>query len=108
MAPHHEAPPVLTLARHWSAWLPMLLSAAAVGLIAVWLAVVGIERTEDEGMPARLFGVLVLVNAFAIGYFAARWLPVARRPAAAILLVHVVLAAIPVVIIVLLESSYRA
>ncbi len=98
---------MLTLARHWSAWLPMLLSAAAFALVAGWFAVVGPERAADEGMPARLFGVLVLVNAFAIGYFAARWLPVARRPAAAILVVQVVLAAIPVAIIALLESSYR-
>ncbi|HET7703210.1 MAG TPA: hypothetical protein VFK35_07410 [Candidatus Limnocylindrales bacterium] len=99
---------MLTLARHWSAWLPMLVSAAAFALVAGWFIVVGPERTADEGMPARLFGVLVLVNAFAIGYFGSRWLPVARRPAAVILLAQLILAAVPVALIMLLEASIRA
>lgn len=98
---------MLTLARHWSAWLPMLVSGAAFAVIAGWFVVVGPQRAQDEGMPARLFGVLVLLNAFAIGYFGARWLPVAGRTAAAILVLQVALAAVPVALVVLLESTIR-
>ena len=91
------------LLRKPSAWLPMLMSLAAMGLIVGHVALVGVARQEDEGTEARIFQVLMLVNAVAIGTFAARWLPVAPKAAFSVVALQLVLAAIPIVTIAALE-----
>ena len=92
-----------TLLRKPSAWLPMLMSLAAIGLIVGHVVLVGVARQEDEGIEARIFMLLMLVDAVAIGVFAVRWLPAAPRPALTVVAVQVLLAAIPLVTIAALE-----
>lgn len=91
------------LMRKPSAWLPMLLSLAALGLIVGHVALVGVARQADEGTEARIFQLLMVVDAVAIAAFAVRWLPVAPRPALTVVALQVVLAAIPLVTIAALE-----
>ena len=91
------------LLRKPTAWLPMLMSIAAVGLIVGHVALVGVARQEDEGIEARIFQLLMLVDAVAIGVFAVRWLPLAPKAAFAVLALQLVLAAIPIVTIAALE-----
>jgi hypothetical protein len=61
-------------------------------------------RHEDEGAPARLFQLLMVVEAVSIAFFAIRWVPEAPRPAIAILALQLLLAAIPVGTIIFLEA----
>ena len=91
------------LLRKPSAWLPMLMSLAALGLVVGHVAVVGVARQADEGTEARTFQLLVVVDAVAIGLFAARWLPVAPKPALTIVALQLLLLAIPLVTIFALE-----
>jgi hypothetical protein len=91
-----------------SAWAPLLLATAALALVAGYLAtgshapniVVenGVAR-EDEGVPARLWQLLMLAQLVAIAVFLARWLPRAPRQAVAMLALQglgLVAAALPV------------
>ena len=91
------------LLRKPSAWLPMLLSLAAIGLVVAHVILVGVAPQEDEGAEARIFQLLMLVDAVAIGAFAVRWLPVAPRPALTVVALQVLLAAIPLATIAALE-----
>ena len=91
------------LMRKPSAWLPMLLSLAAVALIVGHVALVGVARQADEGTEARIFQLLMMVDAVAITAFAVRWLPVAPRAALTVVALQVLLAAIPLVTIAALD-----
>jgi hypothetical protein len=71
--------------RQPTAWLPVALSLGALAMIAWYVAVHGVVHQPDEGAQAHLWQLLVLGQIPLIAYFAARWLPSARRPALAIL-----------------------
>lgn len=88
-----------------SAWLPMVLSVAALVLIGAVLVTQGANVTpaHDEGTPARIFQLLMLVDAIAIATFGLRWLPAAPRAALAVMAVQVLAAVVPIVTIILLE-----
>ena len=94
---------VRSLLREPSAWLPPALAAAAIGLIVAHVAIVGVARQEDEGTEARIFQLLMLLDAVAIGAFAVRWLPVAPKAAFAVVTLQLLLAAIPIITIAALE-----
>ena len=101
------APTLATLLRRPLAWLPMALSAGALALVLGYLVVVGANAGaapgSDEGMAARAFQLLLAANALAIAIFGVRWLPEAPRAAIRVLAIQVLAAAVPVVVIVLLE-----
>jgi membrane-bound ClpP family serine protease len=94
---------VTTLLRKPSAWLPLALSLAAIGLIVAHVALVGVARQADEGAEARIFQLLMLIDAVAIGAFAVRWLPVAPQAAFSVLALQLMLAAIPLITIAALD-----
>ena len=73
--------------RAWSGWLPLLMSGAALALLAGYLATgphpptMVIENGDprpEEGAAARLFQLLMVLQLPVIGWFAVRWLP--REP----------------------------
>ena len=102
-------PSMNALIRRPIAWLPFLLSASALALIVGYLVAAGpvTPGSGEEGAPARLFQLILLAELAAIGMFAVRWLPEAPRPASRILAAQVVLAALPIVLITVLEASAR-
>ena len=63
----------------------------------------GLARQADEGAEARIFQLLMLLDAIAIAVFAARWLPVAPKAAVSVIALQVVVAAIPLVTLAVLE-----
>ena len=81
----------------------MLLSLAAIGLVVAHVVLVGVAPQKDEGVEARIFQLIILVDAVAIGAFAVRWLPVAPRPALMVVALQVLLAVIPLATIAALE-----
>jgi hypothetical protein len=95
-----------SLVRRPAAWLPILLSVVALVLIGSVLAIQGAgaaSAAHDEGAPARVFQLLMLVDLLAIAYFGLRWVPAAPRQALPVLAVQVLAAAVPVATILLLE-----
>ncbi len=85
--------------RATSAWLPLVMSIAAIALILAHLASAGGVREADEGAAAQLWQLLVAGQLPVIAFFAIRWLPIRPREALAILVLQAAgigLAAAPV------------
>jgi hypothetical protein len=68
-----------------SAVAPMIMSLVALGIVIGHYAVYGIVHETDEGTPAHLFQLLIAAQVPIIGFFAAKWLPRAPRPAITVL-----------------------
>lgn len=79
--------------KHWSAWLPVAISAFLIALGLRHVAVYGLGREADEGTEAHLFQLLMPLQALVIAYFAVTWLPKAPRLAAAVLALQLAAAA---------------
>lgn len=81
----------LSTVRQPSAWIPLAMSAAAIGVIVVHIAVAGTARQADEGTAARLWQLLMAGQLPVIAFFALRWLP--AKPNAALLVLALQLGA---------------
>jgi len=97
-----------SLLRRPSALAPLVMSLAALALIATVLAATGNAAQggapHDEGAPARIFQLLMLLQLPITAVFAARWLPRAPRPALLVLLLQGGAALVAIATIVWLES----
>jgi hypothetical protein len=71
-----------------SAVAPMIMSLVALGIVIGHYAVYGIVHETDEGTPAHLFQLLMAAQVPIIGFFAAKWLPRAPRPAITVLVLQ--------------------
>lgn len=94
-----------SLLKHPSAIIPLAMSGAAFLLIIGVLATVGVTHPQDEGAPARLFQLLILLQVPVIAFFALKWLPRSPRPALFVLLLQVAAALLAVATLVWLESG---
>ena len=93
------------LIRRPSAFLPLAMSLAALGLVVWFVATFGVVRGQhDEGAAARIFQVLMVAQIPIVGYFALTWLPRAPRPAAVILGLQLLAGLAAIGLVVLLES----
>ena len=73
-----------------SAFLPPVMSLAALGLVLSYLAVYGFVRQPDEGAAARVWQLLMGGQIPIVLFFAIRWLPEATRQALLVLALQVV------------------
>jgi hypothetical protein len=71
----------LTTIKHPIAFLPMAMSLAALALVIIHVAMYGITHEADEGTPAHIFQLLLIVQVPIVAYFAIRWLPETPRQA---------------------------
>lgn len=79
---------MLSTLKYPSAWVPMLLSAAALSMVIGAVAVYGgpeLKAPQDEGALAHIWQLLMVAQAFGIMFFALKWLPRTPGPAAAVL-----------------------
>lgn len=67
---------------HPSAWLPLLMSLAALTLVLVHLARFGVTYESDEGTAAHLFQLLMAGQVPVVAFFALKWIP--RAPSQAL------------------------
>jgi cytochrome bd-type quinol oxidase subunit 2 len=67
--------------RRPSAFLPVAMSLAALGLIVAHVVTAGVAPQRDEGLAAHLWQLLMVAQLPVILYFAVTWLPRAARPA---------------------------
>lgn len=101
---HATTPGVGLLLRKPSAFVPLAMSLLALGLIAaVVVGAIRVTPTGDEGAPARLFQLLLVLQVPVILVFAAKWLPRSPRAAIAVLMLQVGAAIAAVGTIVWLE-----
>ena len=92
-----------TLLRKPSAWLPMLVSLVALALVLDYLVRYGVAPQEDEGAHARIFQLLIVVEAILIGSFGFRWIPETPRAAIAVIALQLPVAAVPLGLVFALE-----
>ena len=88
--------------RRPSAFLPMAMSLAALGLIVAHIVTAGVAPQRDEGLAAHVWQLLIVAQLPVILYFAVTWLPRAPRPASLVLVIQllaVLAAAAPVFIL---------
>ncbi|MEO7050836.1 MAG: hypothetical protein ABI128_04150 [Rhodanobacter sp.] len=84
-----------------SAFLPLAMSVAALVLVLVHVATVGVAaaRQPDEGATAHIFQLLLVAQVPLVAFFAIKWLPRAPRifvPVLALQAVAVIAALAPV------------
>jgi hypothetical protein len=93
-----------SLAKEWSAWLPIAIPVFFFALAARRVATYGLVVEADEGVEAHLFQLLMPLDLIVMAYFAITWLP--RRPLARVVLaVQCVAAAAIFVAIYTLEHA---
>jgi hypothetical protein len=99
--------PPFSLIKQPSAWIPMVISLAALTWIAVYMALVGVSQSQatDEGAPARIFQCVMLAQLPVSGYFALKWLPKRPIPALVILALQAAAWVTPILVITWLEFN---
>lgn len=75
-----------------SAFVPVAMSLAAVGIVIVHIILSGTARQADEGTEAHLWQLLMAAQIPIIGFFAIRWLPQSPRSALPVLAMQAVAA----------------
>ena len=93
-----------SLLKQPSAWIPLALSLAALALLLGYVAMFGIVQHEDEGAPAHIFQILMVIQLPVIAYFAIKWLPKRTKQSILILALQVVAWIIPIVTVIWFES----
>lgn len=75
-----------------SAFLPVVMSLAALAIVIIHILRFGTAREVDEGTSAHLWQILMAGQLPIIAFFAIKWLPRTPRGALAVLAVQVVAA----------------
>jgi len=86
------------------AWIPLVMSLAALMMILGYAAIFGVVHHQDEGAPAHIFQLIMVAQLPIAAYFAFKWLP--RRPAQALIVLALqgVGWIIPIIAVIWLES----
>jgi len=79
---------VRSLFRRPSAFVPPVLSLAAIMVVVGEVGIHGAMRDADEGAAAHLWQLLMAAQVLVMGFFLVKWLPRAPRPAMAIFVLH--------------------
>ena len=79
----------LSLLRRPSAYLPVVMSLAALVVVLSQVALIGINREADEGAAAHIFQILVATQVPIAIYHAIRWLPGSPASGIRVLLLQV-------------------
>jgi len=94
----------IPLIKHPSAFMPLLASLIALAMVLGYVALYGITRHPNEGGPARIFQVLMLLQLPMILFFAVNWLPRFPGQALIVLCLQAFAWGVPVATIIYLES----
>jgi hypothetical protein len=79
---------VLILSRKPSAFVPLLMSAAALALVLVSIATGSVDRQRDEGAIAHIWQLLMAGQLPLLAYFVFKWLPRVPRQALPVLVLQ--------------------
>ncbi len=95
---------IKSLLKEPSAWIPMAISLLALTMILGYVAIFGIVHNEDEGAPAHIFQLLMLLQLPIAAYFAFKWLPKRPIQALIVLALQAVAWIIPILAVIWFES----
>jgi len=87
-----------------SAWIPLVMSLAALLMILGYVAMFGIVHNTDEGAPAHIFQLIMVVQLPIIAYFAVRWLPKQPKQSLIVLALQAVAWIVPIAAVIWFES----
>jgi hypothetical protein len=89
-----------------SAWIPFVMSFAALAMIVVFVAINGFASSGngDEGAPARIFQLIMVAQLPIAGFFAIKWLPRQPKQSLMVLALQAIAWIIPIATIIYLES----
>jgi hypothetical protein len=73
-----------------AAWIPLLMSFAALAIVLLHIVRFGTAREADEGTSAHLWQILMAGQLPVIAFFAVKWLPRVPKPALLILALQLV------------------
>ena len=93
-----------SLLKQPSAWIPFVMSFAALALLLGYVAIFGIVHHEDEGTPAHLFQLIMMAQLPVVAYFAIKWLPKRPKQSLLVLALQAVAWIIPIVAVIWFES----
>ena len=68
-----------------SAFLPILISLTALAMVLGYVGLYGVTRQPDEGAPAHIFQLLMVLQIPIVLFFAIKWLPRAPKQALLVL-----------------------
>ena len=95
---------IKSLLKEPSAWIPMAISLLALTMILGYVAIFEIVHNEDEGTPAHIFQLLMVLQLPIAAYFAFKWLPKRPIQALIVLALQAVAWIIPVAAVIWFES----
>jgi len=72
-----------------AAWLPLVMSSAALAIVLGHVALYGVVHEADEGAAAHLFQILMAGQVPVIAYFALKWLRRSPGQAACVLVLQI-------------------
>jgi hypothetical protein len=72
-----------------SAWIPVVLSCAALAVVLSHVALFGAAREAAEGTAAHLFQIFMAAQVPVVAFFAIKWLPKDPRHALPVLALQV-------------------
>ena len=75
--------------KHPSAFVPVVMSLAALAIVLGHVAIFGAAREADEGTAAHLWQLLMAGQAPVVAFFAIKWLPRTPRQVLAVLALQV-------------------
>ena len=82
-----------------SAWVPIVIPLVFFAYIIIAISLFGVVRQEDEGTPAHLFQLWLVLEPFMVGYFAFTWWPKMPRQALFVVALQVLAALLPISIV---------
>ncbi len=77
-----------TILKKPSAFLPIVMSLAALATVGIYVAFHGTTPQTDEGAAAHIWQLLMAAQIPIIAYFIIRWLPKAVKPVLLILVIQ--------------------
>jgi len=85
-----------------SAWIPITLSLGMLAFILIYIAMYGVSApaaNADEGTPAYLFQLWLVLEVLLVAFFTAKWLPRVAREALKVFTLQITAALVPVAIV---------
>ena len=71
-----------SILKHFSAFVPLVMSFAALATVLIHVAIFGAAREADEGTAAHIWQLLMAGQVPVVAFFAIKWLP--RAPSQAL------------------------
>ena len=75
--------------KHFSAFVPLVMSFAALATVLIHVGMFGAAREADEGTAAHIWQLLMAGQVPVVAFFAIKWLPRAPRQALPVLALQV-------------------